>query len=115
MEDQLLDQHRELQRERQEAAEWLAKMFEFEDCPECRHGADAHTPLRLPVTGFWFARCELMALEECDACGGLSHPDNIQKVKGVLCNSLWVCSWCADAGEREFERILADEKERRQG
>ena len=113
MEDQLLDQHRELQRERQEGAEWLEKMFEFEVCPECRRDANAHTVLRMPKTHKLFARCELTPLEECDACHDFTHPDNIVKVKDVYCNSHHVCTWCADVGEREFERILDDEKEKK--
>ena len=39
-------------------SEWLERLFEFENCDECRGGADDHEVCLVPGIGNYFARCK---------------------------------------------------------
>jgi hypothetical protein len=46
--------------------QWLANLFEFENCDECGRGAEGHTAVG--VLGNWFARCNIPKPGPCPVC-----------------------------------------------
>ena len=47
--------------------EWLARLFEYEYCPECGGDAEDHEVCLVPGIGNYFARCKQSPF--ADTCG----------------------------------------------